>query len=109
MEWNDDCEQAFQKLKQLCCKTPVLAYAEYSKPFKIHTDASELGLGQCCINHKNEGPDHVIAYASRALGNTEGRYPAHSPEFLALKLAVTDRFHKYLYGRKYMSTWIIIH
>ena len=43
----------------------------------------------------------VIAYASRALSNTESRYPAHHLEILALKWAVTDRFHKYLYGRKF--------
>ena len=26
VEWTSDCEVAFQKLKQLCSKTPVLAY-----------------------------------------------------------------------------------
>ena len=38
-------EQAFQQLKEVCIKTPVLAYADYKKPFRLNTDASELGLG----------------------------------------------------------------
>ena len=40
----------------------------------------------------------VIAYASRTLSKSEKNYDAHKLEFLALKLAITDRFHEYLYG-----------
>ena len=40
VEWKDECKQPFQKLKQLGCETPVLAYVDYSKTFKLHTDAS---------------------------------------------------------------------
>ena len=43
--WDDDCKEAFKDLKDQCSKTPILAYADYKTPFKIHTDASELGLG----------------------------------------------------------------
>ena len=32
-------------LKELCTTTPILGYAEFGKPFKLHTDASVLGLG----------------------------------------------------------------
>ena len=34
---NEDCEESFQKLKQLCSSTSILAYADYSKPFKLCT------------------------------------------------------------------------
>ena len=40
-EWTEQCEQAFNKLKGICSDTPILAYADYSKCFKVHTDASE--------------------------------------------------------------------
>ena len=43
----------------------------------------------------------VIAFASRSLSNTEKNYPAHKLEFLALKWAITDRFHEYLYGGQF--------
>ena len=43
----------------------------------------------------------MIAFASRSLSNTERNYPAHKLEFLALKWAITDRFHKYLYGGQF--------
>ena len=43
----------------------------------------------------------MIAFASRSLSNTERNYPAHKLEFLALKWAITDRFHEYLYSEQF--------
>ena len=43
----------------------------------------------------------VIAYASRSLSPSERNYPAHKLEFLALKWAITDKFHEYLYGAEF--------
>ena len=42
--------------------------------------------------------DTVIAYASRSLSKTKSHYPMHELEFLALKWAVVEKFHEYLYG-----------
>lgn len=45
-----------------------------------------------------DGKERVIAYASRSLKPSEKNYPAHKLEFLALKWAVSEKFHDYLYG-----------
>ena len=79
---------------------PVLAYADYRLPFKLHTDASCSGLG-AVLYQCQDGLDRVIAYASRSLKPSERNYPAHKLEFLALKWAVTDKFHDYLYGAQF--------
>ena len=97
IKWNDHCEESFQKLKQLCSSTPILAYADYSKPFKLHTDVCNLGLGAVLYQTDESGLDRVIAYASRTLSKSERNYPIYKLEFLALKWAVTDQFHEYLY------------
>ena len=101
VKWNPECQQAFDQLKDLCTKTPILAYTNYKKPFQLQTDASDLGL--CAILYQNDSHDHqrVIAYASHSLSNTERNYPVHKLEFLALKWAVTDRFHEYLYSGQF--------
>ena len=101
IEWGEDCEKSFEKLKELCTSAPVLAYADYQKPFKLNTDASGLGLGAVFYQTHENGKDRVIAYASRVLSNAEFKYPAHKLEFLALKWSVTERFHEYLCGRKF--------
>ena len=36
--------------------------------------------------------------ASRSVSKTESNYPTHKLEFLALKWAVCEKFHEYLYG-----------
>ena len=101
VEWNDECHEAFNRLKQLCSQTPILAYANYKKPFKLHTDASENGLGAVLYQRQDNGTDHVIAYASCTLSKSEKNYDAHKLEFLALKWSVTERFHEYLYGGEF--------
>ena len=67
----------------------------------MQTDASDLGLGAVLYQRDENGHQRVIAFASRSLSNTERNYPAHKLEFLALKWAITDRFHEYLYGGQF--------
>ena len=45
--------------------------------------------------------DCIIGYASRSLSKTEHKYPPHKLEFLALKWAIIEQFHKYLYGNTF--------
>ena len=77
-------------------RPPVIAYTVYSKPLKLHTDASCTGLG-AVLYQNQEGMDRVVAYASRSLKPSERNYPAHKLEFFALKWAVTEKYHGYLY------------
>ena len=46
----------------------------------------------------DDGTDAAIAYASRSLTKAETNYPIHKLEIFALKWAVVEKFHKYLYG-----------
>ena len=98
IQWNNKCQQAFNDLKRLCTTAPILAYADFTKPFKLHTDACGSGLGVVPYQTHEDGTDAVIAYASRSLNKAESLYPAHKLEFLTLKWVVVKKFHEYLYG-----------
>ena len=100
VQWEQKHQVAFDTLKQLCTEAPILAYADYKRPFKVYTDASEIGLG-AVISQIQKGIEHVIAYASSSLKKAERHYDAHKLEFLALKWAVKDHFHEYLYGGEF--------
>ena len=89
VNWTPECQLAFDQLKDLCTSTPILAYADYKKPFQLQTDASDLGLGVVLYQVDDDKHQRVIAYAS--LSNTERNYPAHKLEFLALEWAVMDK------------------
>jgi transposase InsO family protein len=99
-QWTDVQQLAFEKLKNCLTTPPVLGYPDFGKPFILHTDASCQGLG-AVLYQENDGKERVISYASRGLSKAERNYPAHKLEFLALKWAITTKFHDYLYGNQF--------
>ena len=84
----------------MCTTTPVFAYADFTKPLKLHTDASVLGLG-AVLYQLHESVEKVISYTSRSLPQSESKYPVHKLEFLRLKWAITEQFLEYLYGNTF--------
>ena len=98
--WGPSQQQAFETVIDRLSTAPVLEYANYKLPFTLHVDASSNGLGAVLYQHQ-DGLHKVIAYASRSLKPSEKNYPAHKLEFLALKWAITDKYHDYLYGSSF--------
>ena len=71
VEWTNCCKESFDTLKAICSESPVLAYADYTKPFVFHTDASTTGLGAVLYQKQEDGKERVIAYASHTLNKSE--------------------------------------
>ena len=102
--WTADCQQSFDKLKNLLTTAPVLAYPDYNKTFILETDASNDGLG-AVLSQEQGGKVKVIAYASRGLRGGERNmenYSSRKLELLALKWAVCDKFREHLLGSKFV-------
>ncbi len=78
----------------------MLAFSDPTKPYILHIDASFHGLGAVLNQEYPEGL-RPVAFASRKLSASEKNYPVHQLEFLALKWAVVDKFHDYLYGAQF--------
>ena len=97
VNWGPAQQEAFETLQRLCTEAPILAYADFKSPFILYTNASSDGLG-AVLYQNQDNQRRVIAYASRSLSPSERNHPAHKLEFLALKWAITDKFHEYLYG-----------
>ena len=101
--WNTVCQTAFDELRQKLTTAPVLGFPDFSKPFRLETDASQEGLG-AVLSQEHDGKHRVIAYASRRLRPTErnmDNYSSMKLEFLALKWAVTEKFRSYLLGAEF--------
>ncbi|KAI8422933.1 hypothetical protein MSG28_014036 [Choristoneura fumiferana] len=49
-QWTPEAEQAFLKLKACLVTTPVLSCPNFDLPFEVHTDASDYGVGGCCLS-----------------------------------------------------------
>ena len=87
---------AFQELKMRCLKVPVLAFADFKKPFLLETDTLIEGLGAVLSQKQDDGQYHPMAYASRGLKGGELKYHSPKSEFSAPKWATTEQFKEYL-------------
>ena len=99
--WNTDCEQAFNQLKEELTKSPVLTIPDWTKEFKIQTDASATGLGFILMQKNNEGIDHPVAYGSRKLLPREINYSTIEREALAIVTGI-KHFRTYVEGTKFI-------
>ncbi|KAJ8004171.1 hypothetical protein DPEC_G00156010 [Dallia pectoralis] len=98
IQWTNSHQEVLNQLIDALTKPPVLAYPDFTQPFVLHCDASQVGLG-VVLYQRQQGKMRVIAYGSRTLSPAEKRYHLHSGklEFLALKWAISERFRDYLY------------
>ena len=91
-QWHQEHLQSFSALKHLASSAPVLAYFNPRQPVKLSVDASSKGLGAVLLQN-----DHPVAYASRALTDTQQRYAQIEKEMLAVVYGCT-KFYDYIYG-----------
>ena len=82
-QWTPQCQAAFESLKREILDGPVSAYPDFNKPFRVYTDASNIGLG-AILAQKQEGKERIICCASRTLNNAETNYSATKKECLAV-------------------------
>lgn len=98
-DWSVSCNNAFEKLKSLMCKAPILGYPDEHSPTEIHCDGSGLGLGCTLVQIQND-EERVVAYASRTLRKHEQHYSATDLECLAVLFSI-QKFRPYLFGRPF--------
>lgn len=99
IEHNDEFVNCFETCKNLLINEPILQYPDFSKPFNLTTDASNVALG-AVLSQGPIGQDLPIAYASRTLNDSELNYSTIEKECLCLVWA-TKYFRPYLFGRKF--------
>lgn len=95
--WTDAHSEAFRKVKEEITSSRVLALYSTEKETKISADASAYGLGAALLQ-LHETQWRPVAFASRALSQTESRYAQIEKEALALTWAC-ERFSEYILGK----------
>lgn len=97
-EWNDECQRAFEELKECLIQAPILVCPLPEGDFLLDTDASQNGIG-AVLSQIQEGEEKVVAYASKKLSRAERNYCVTRRELLAVVFYL-KYFKQYLYGRK---------
>ena len=62
-KWMAECQASFDELKQKLVEASILAHPDFTKPFKLHTDASGFALGAILAQVDDQNCEHVIGYA----------------------------------------------
>lgn len=99
-KWSTECQTVFEILKKRLVTTPVLGHPNFSLPFVVYTDASEVGLGAVLVQQTGTGTgtEEVLCFASRSLNKAERNYSATELECLAVVWAV-EKWRYNLEGR----------
>lgn len=100
-KWSTQCEDAFKGCKQRLLNSKCLAHYDPEKPLRLACDASPYGVGAVISHVLPSGEEHPIAFASRTLSPSERNYAQIEKEALSIIFGV-KKFHKYLYGRKFV-------
>lgn len=80
--WSEECQSAFEVLRDKLVKAPMLAHPDFTKPFILDTDASDMAMG-AVLSQVQDGDERVISYASRCLTKAERKYCVTRKELLA--------------------------
>ena len=83
-KWTSSCQDAFDALRRALTEAPVLAYPNFTKKFRLETDACVTGLGAVLSQMQDDKQLHPVVYVSRALSDPEKRYAVTELETLAV-------------------------
>ena len=88
--WSQECQDAFTKIKRLLISAPVLVAPNFTKPFILTIDASDVGAGAVLMQEDLNGIDHPVSYFSCKCKFKDGQrnYSTSEKETLALLLAL---------------------
>jgi hypothetical protein len=86
--WNQEKEQAYQRLKNSFAASIQLAPPREDLPYEIHTDASKVGISAILSQKDESGEVAIISTASRVLTEIERRYSVCEQELLAVVYAM---------------------
>jgi hypothetical protein len=104
-QWTPECARAYQALKEMIKRAPMMALPDYSKPMCVYTDASDVGLGGQLTQRTVDATGKLISeepvhFASRLMTPAERNYSAVEREGLAVVFCL-KKFRKYLLGHDF--------
>ncbi|GJW73341.1 reverse transcriptase domain-containing protein [Tanacetum coccineum] len=93
-EFDDECQKAFELLKEKLTCAPVIVSPNWNLPFELLCDASDFTVG-VVLGQKDGKNFHPIYFASKTLNLAQQKYTVTEKELMAIVFAF-DKFRSYL-------------
>ncbi|GJY62465.1 reverse transcriptase domain-containing protein [Tanacetum coccineum] len=93
-EFSDECQSAFELLKEKLTCAPVIVSSNGNLPFELMCDASDFIVG-AVLGQKDGKNFHPIYFASKTLNPAQQKYTITDKELMAVLFAF-DIFRSYL-------------
>jgi len=104
VEWNEDCQIAFNKIKQYLREPPILRLPVPGRPLILYLTVLDRSTGCVLGQHDETGrKEHAIYYLSKKFTNCEQRYSSLERTCCALAWAA-HRLRQYMLSH---TTWLI--
>ena len=97
-QFDEECKDAFDKLKKFLTSAPVIQPPNWELPFEVMCDASNYAVG-VVLGQRVGKVVHAIYYASRTLNATQINCTMTEKELLSIVFAL-EKFRSYLLGTK---------
>mmetsp|Transcript_29514 Transcript_29514/g.82456 ORF Transcript_29514/g.82456 Transcript_29514/m.82456 type:complete len:1162 (+) Transcript_29514:71-3556(+) len=94
--WTEERKEAFERVKEVLKRAPVLETVNFDEPLQLAVDASQYGIGWVLYQEYGDRR-HYIVFGAKALNEAQTKYPANKRELFGVKTAV-EKCHYWLYG-----------
>ena len=98
--WTNECQMAFNELKEWIMTIPVLAMAQDKGLIRIKADACQYTIGGV-LSQEQERGFRPIAYFSKSLNDAKQNYNTYNRELLAI-MKVLREWQHYMIGWKFI-------
>ena len=95
--WTEQCNKAFENLKEIFITAPMLTMPDTTKPMRLECDASDFARGAVLSQKEDDGLYHPVSYISKSLSEAERNYDIHDKELLSI-IEALDSWRHYLEG-----------
>nr|KYP56423.1 Retrovirus-related Pol polyprotein from transposon 17.6 [Cajanus cajan] len=104
MVWNEDCQKAFEKIKQYLQETPILVPPVPGRPLILYMSVLDESMGCVLEQHDASGKkEQAIYYSSKKFTDCEMRYSLLERTCCALAW-VARRLRQYMLSH---TTWLV--
>ncbi|GKE79941.1 reverse transcriptase domain-containing protein [Tanacetum coccineum] len=93
-EFDDECQKAFELLKEKLTCAPVIVSPNWNLSFELMRDASDFAVG-AVLGQKDGKNFHPIYFASKTLNPAQQKYTVTKKELMAVVFTF-DKFRSYL-------------